>query len=144
MSVLRRVSVAFTLAGLLAVLAATPALAVFPQLQTDLTGPAIDGQVPRGTAEIHQTTFPGTLTVRVSKVNLPDGTVLNVVLTDCEAFGTPGGVVGTLTLDGGKGRLTTVLPSEPSVCQVGHNSAIFLTLADGTVVLEGGAPWEVR
>jgi hypothetical protein len=52
---------------------------------------------------------------------------------------------GTLTLDKGRGRLTTVLPSEPSVCrQVGHNSAIFLTLADGTVVLEGGAPWEVR
>jgi uncharacterized lipoprotein YbaY len=55
----------------------------------DLTGPAIAGQVPRGTAEVDQTAFPGTLTVRVSKVNLPDGTVLTVVLTDCEAFGTP-------------------------------------------------------
>jgi hypothetical protein len=143
MSVVRRVSVALTLAGLLAVLAATPALAVFPQLQTDLTGPAIAGQVPRGTAEVFQTAFPGTLAVRVSKVNLPDGTVLSVVMTDCDIGGT-GGVVGTLTLDGGRGRLTTVLPSEPSVCQVGHNSAIFLTQADGTVVLEGGAPWEVR
>ena len=108
MSVIRRVSIAVALAGLLAVVAATPALAVFPHIQTDLTGPAIAGQVPRGTAEVDQTAFPGTLTVRVSKVNLPDGTVLNVVLTDCEAFGTPCGVVGTLTLDGGKGRLTTV------------------------------------
>jgi hypothetical protein len=94
MSVVRRVSVAFTLAGLVAVLAATPALAVFPQLQTDLTGPAIGGQIPRGTAEVFQTAFPGTLAVRVSKVNLPDGTVLNVVMTDCEAFGTPGGGSG--------------------------------------------------
>ena len=144
MSTVRRISVTVAIAGLLAVISAAPALAVFPHIQTDLTGPAIAGQVPRGTAEVDQTAFPGTLTVRVSKVNLPDGTVLTVALTDCEAFGTPGGVVGTLTLDRGRGRLTTVLPSEPSVCQVGHNSAIFLKQADGTVVLEGGSPWEVR
>lgn len=144
MSYIRRATVVIALAGMLVLASVSAAHAVFPHLQTDLTGPAIDGQVPRGTAEVDQTAFPGTLTVRVSKVNLPDGTVLSVVLTDCEAFGTPGGVVGTLTLDRGRGRLTTVLPSEPSVCQVGHNSAIFLTQADGTVVLEGGSPWEVR
>ena len=70
-------------AGILVLLTATTALAVFPQLSTALTGPAIDGVVPRGTAEVHQTQFPATLDVRVSRVTLPDGTVLTVIMTDC-------------------------------------------------------------
>ena len=139
-----RALMVLALGGALALVAAAPVLAVFPHIQTDLTSPASDGKVPRGTAAVDQTAFPGTLDVRVKGVDLPDGTVLTVVLTDCASFGAPGGVVGTLTLEGGKGRLTTVLPSEPSVCQVGHNSAIFLRLDDGTTVLEGGSPWEVR
>ena len=124
--------------GFLLMLTAATALAVFPQLSTDLTGPAIDGVVPRGTAEVHQTQFPGTLDVRVSRVNLPDGTVLTVIMTDCLQQ-----EVGTITIEKGRARASILLPSEPSVCQVGHNSSIFLKLGE-TTVLGGGAPWQVR
>ena len=125
-------------AGVLALLTATTALAVFPRLSTDLTGPAIEGVVPRGTAQVDQTQFPGTLDVRVSRVNLPDGTVLTVIMTDCLPDS-----VGTITINKQKSRASILLPSQPSVCQVGHNSSIFLRLGE-TTILQGGAPWQVR
>ena len=124
--------------GVLALLTATSALAVFPHISTDLTGPAIGGVVPRGTAEVDQTQFPGTLDLRLSKVNLPDGTVLTVIMTDCLQDS-----VGTITINKQRARASILLPSEPSVCQVGHNSSIFLRLGE-TTVLQGGAPWQVR
>ncbi len=65
---------------------ATAALAIYGFLTTTLSGPAIGGVVPQGTAAINRSklpTKPGTLCLRVTGVNLPDGTVLNVVLTDC-------------------------------------------------------------
>lgn len=138
MSITHRAIRNLSTAAVLVLLSATAALAVFPQLSTDLTGPAIDGVVPRGTAEVHQTQFPGTLDLRVSRVNLPDGTVLTVIMTDCLQDS-----VGTITIDKGRARASILLPSEPSVCQVGHNSSIFLRLGE-TTVLEGGSPWEVR
>ena len=139
-----RTVVAFVFGSMLVLAIAAPVAAVFSVIETDLTGPDIGGRTPRGTATVDQSQLPapGVLDLRVSHVNLPDGTVLTVVITDCESFGSP--TVGTITLERGRGRATITLPSEPSVCQVGHNSSIFLKLADGTVVLEGGSPWEVR
>jgi hypothetical protein len=145
MTRIRRTTLGLATMGLLALVTAAPAAAVFSVIQTDLTGPDIGGRTPRGTATVNQSQLPapGTLDLRVSHVNLPDGTVLTVEITDCESFtGSP--VVGTVTLENGRARATITLPSEPSVCQVGHNSSIFLKLADGTMVLEGGSPWEVR
>ena len=144
MTRLNRTVVAFVLGSMVAVVIAAPVAAVFSVIETDLTGPDIGGRTPRGTASVDQSQLPapGVLDLRVSHVNLPDGTVLTVVITDCESFGSP--TVGTITLERGRARATITLPSEPSVCQVGHNSSIFLKLADGTVVLEGGSPWEVR
>lgn len=142
MSHARFAALTFALVWAIAFGAAAPALAVFPGLSTDLTGPAIDGVTPRGTAQVDQSSFPGTLDLRVSKVNLPDGTSLTVVISDCVSFGSP--TVGTFTIERGRARFSTILPSEPSVCQVGHNSSITLSTADGTVILEGGSPWTVR
>ena len=145
MTRIRRTTVALAMLSMLALATAAPVAAVFSVIQTDLTGPDIGGRAPRGTATVDQSQLPtpGSLDLRVSHVNLPDGTVLNVEITDCEAFsGSP--IVGTITLDRGRARATITLPSEPSVCQVGHNSSIFLKLADGTIVVEGGSPWEVR
>ena len=123
---------------------ASSALAVFSSSRpTSLAH--INGSTPRGEATVDQSDLPtpGTLDVRVKHLDLPDGTVLTVEITDCAASSGGSPVVGTLTINGGKGRLTTTLPSEPSVCQVGHNSSIFLKLGE-VVVLEGGSPWTVR
>jgi hypothetical protein len=137
MSRMLRALVVLAVVGPLALASAPPVLAVFSVIATDLTGPAIGGEVPRGDAEVDQSALPtpGTLDVRVKNVNLPDGTVLDIYITDCGAA-----PVGTITLDGGKGRVRLTLPAQ---CQVGHNSSIFLKLGDATI-LEGGSPWEVR
>ena len=145
MTRMRRTTVAMVMLSVLALATAAPVAAVFSVIQTDLTGPDIGGRAPRGTATVDQSQLPtpGSLDLRVSHVNLPDGTVLTVEITDCEAFiGSP--IVGTITLERGRARTTMTLPSEPSVCQVGQNSSIFLKLPDGTIVVEGGSPWEVR
>jgi hypothetical protein len=67
-----------------------------------LTGPAINGVVPEGLATADQSQFSSggstILTVTVKNVNLPDGTVLGVVLDF-----TP---VGSITLAGGRGSMT--------------------------------------
>ena len=115
----------------------TPALAIYAHLSTALTGPAIDNAVPQGAATVDQSRLPkkpGTVTVSVSNVNLPDGTVLNVVLTDCGSD-----AVGTLKLQGGSGKLNTSLPAG---CQIGRTSSIYVR-EGGTTVLSGGAPWTV-
>lgn len=71
-----------------------------------LTGAPVNGQTPSGDAKAVATgsdcsNFTTTLTVSVKNLNLPDGTVLTVT----DAF-TP---VGTLTLSGGKGSMSTNL-----------------------------------
>ena len=52
-----------------------------PEAVHQATGPAIDGVTPRGSGLVEQCNLPaepGTLTVTVKRVNLPDGTVLTV------------------------------------------------------------------
>lgn len=71
-----------------------------------LSGTAVNGQTPSGDARATAsgsdcTNFTTTLTVSVKDLNLPNGTVLTVT----DAF-TP---VGTLTLSGGDGNLSTNL-----------------------------------
>jgi hypothetical protein len=74
-----------------------------------------------------------TFDVQVSNVNLPDGTILGVVLTDC---GTA--AVGTIKLNHEQGQLKTQVPG----CQFGRQSAIYVN--DGsTTILSGGSPWQV-
>ena len=117
---------AVAVAALLLVGAATSAFAIFPQLHSTLSGPAIDGVVPRGEAKLDQSrqpAQPGQLEVRVRAVNLPDGTALTVAIE-----GTP---VGTLTLSRGEGRLATTVPF-----QVGRMSPI--TVERNSVVLLRG------
>lgn len=68
-----------------------------------LTGPAINGQTPAGTALANETQFSGCggfsiLSISVKKVNLPDGTQLWATLD-----GLP---VGTITLSHGSGSMT--------------------------------------
>jgi hypothetical protein len=71
-------------------------------LKETLSGPAVNGQIPGGEATSDETQFSGcggfsVPSVRVDKVNLPDGTRLWVTL-DFKA-------VGTVTLRGGSGTM---------------------------------------
>jgi hypothetical protein len=73
-------------------------------LREALSGSAFNGQTPRGTATADETQFSGcggfsTLSVKVSNVNLPDGSQLWVTL-DFQA-------VGFITLRGGSGTMAT-------------------------------------
>jgi hypothetical protein len=111
-------------------------MAIYPHLTTTLSGPAINGAVPTGTASVDQSGLPAkplTLDVQITNVNLATGTVLSVVLTDCGAA-----PVGTIKLRSGQGRLQTKVPG----CQVGRTSAIDVNNGS-TTILSGGAPWQV-
>ena len=133
---LARWLVVLALAATGAGVVAAPALAIYAHLHTTLSGPAINGVVPAGSATVDQSKLPSvplTLTVQVSSVNLPDGTVLSVVVTDCGA--TP---VGTIKLTHEQGQLKTKVPG----CQVGRLSAIYVN-DNSSTILSGGAPWQV-
>jgi Putative Ig domain/HYDIN/CFA65/VesB-like, Ig-like domain len=73
-------------------------------LRESLSGSAFNGRTPSGQATADETQFSGCggfslLSVRVSNVNLPDGTQLWVTLDF--------GPVGTITLRGGSGTMAT-------------------------------------
>jgi hypothetical protein len=121
-----------TIAGIVA----SPALAIYGHLNTTLSGPAINGVIPAGSATVDQSklpTVPLTLSVQVSSVNLPDGTVLGAVVGDCGAA-----PVGRIKLSHGQGQLKTKVPG----CQVGRQSAIDVN-NNASTILSGGAPWQV-
>ena len=123
-----RLLVALALSATIAGVLASPALAIFPILNTTLSGPAINGVVPTGTATVNQSRLPEvplTLSVQVSSVNLPDGTVLGVVVTDCG-----GAPVGTIKLVHEQGQLKTKVPG----CQVGKLSAIDVNNGASTIL----------
>ncbi len=109
--------------------------------QGTLSGPAIDGQVPEGKAEWRGNAFcqPLEMSVEVSKVNLPDGTVLSV-----DACGTGGNqnIVGSITLRGGSGKLRlSKLDGDPTndnvpFCDMRFGSPVRVLQGD-TPVLSG-------
>lgn len=116
----------------------SPAYAIFPKLTTELTGSAIGGVTPSGKASADQSrypTVPAFVTVMVTRVNVPDGTVVAVNLSTCTYFGP----VAYLTIVNKTASLGTYLPS---VCQVGRLSAITIT-KDTQVLLSGGYPWKI-
>jgi hypothetical protein len=133
---LTRLLVLLALVATLAGVVASPALAIYPHLNTTLSGPPLNGVVPSGFATVDQSGLPArplTLAVQVSNVNLPDGTILSVIVTDC---GTA--PLGTIKLNHEQGQLKTKVPG----CQVGRESAIYVNNGS-TTILSGGAPWQV-
>jgi hypothetical protein len=129
-----------TLAVTLSIVTAIPALALYRQLSTGLTGPAINGVTPQGDAKVDQSRLPdvpATLQVRVKNVNLPDGTVLTVNLGG--HFAGDGTNVGTVVINRGEGQATISLTN---YFAVGRTDPIGI-LNGGTVILSGGAPWKV-
>src|SRR4051812_42570017 len=110
---------------------ASPAFAIFPKLSTPLVGTPINGVTPSGSARVDQSKLPqtpGTLTVEVKNVNLPDGTALAIELD--------GMAVGTINLVRGQGKVSTTIP-----LQVGRNTTIDVGV-NGVVVLTNPSAWK--
>ncbi len=122
---------AVLLAAAVLALAGPAAYAIFPQLSTPLTGAALGGSAPKGEAKVDQARLPatpGTLSVRVDGVRLPDGTSLDVVLD--------GQTVGAFRLSGGRGSLSATLPF-----QVGANARLEVR-SGAAVVLSNPGRWK--
>jgi hypothetical protein len=122
----------------IALMMASPVYAIFAKLSTSLIGTSINGVTPSGNASVNQGNYPiipGLLTIKVSKVNLPDGTVLSVNISDCPWYG----AVAFLKVVDGSASLSTSLPS---VCQVGRLSSITVS-KNTTIYLRGGNPWKI-
>jgi len=117
---------------------APSALALYPQLSAKLTGPAIGGVTPEGDAKVDQSKYPSVpprLDVRVKHVNLPDGTTLFVGV-GCEYHSCIDyRKAGTFTLASGQGSFSGSLQVE-----VGRQTSIMVSTADGTVRLSNSEP----
>ncbi len=130
----------FKTIGLAVMLGATiPAYAIFAKLSTGLTALVVIGGVkPSGSASVNQSNYPaspGILNVKVSKINLPDGTVLPVTMSDCPWYG----AVAYLKVVSGSASISTSLPAN---CQTGRLSSISI-LYKTSIVLTGGNPWKI-
>jgi hypothetical protein len=114
------------------------ALAIYPQLSAELTGPAIGGVTPEGDAKVDQSKYPSVpprLDVRVKNVNLPDGTTLFVGV-GCEYHNCVDyRKAGTFTLTRSEGSFSGSLQ-----IQVGRQTSIMVSTADGTVRLSNPEP----
>ena len=101
-----------------------------------MTGPAINGVVPAGQAEVNQCHLPkqfGTLTVNVQSVNLPDGTQLTVNYGGLSAG--QGVNLGSFKLSGQSGKFSTRLGT-----QAGANDNIAV-MQGSVIVLSNPARW---
>ncbi len=136
---LARSALALSLAGGIAALitaTAAPALAIYPVQTTTLTGPAINGVVPTGQAEVNQCHLPkqfGTLTVQVQSVNLPDGTDLTVNYSSLTAGQFDN--LGSFKLSNQSGKFSTRLTR-----MAGANDQIQLTQGPA-VILSNPTRW---
>jgi hypothetical protein len=116
----------------LGVTVAGVAFAAFTTQNTTLSGPAIAGIQPTGSAFINQDAQPnasGRLTLQVHNVALLNGTRLDVTLDRKP--------VGTITIQGRTGTLTADLP-----LQAGRLSSLVVHYGQ-TIVLTAKTPWTV-
>ena len=117
---------------------APSALALYPQLSAKLTGPEIGGVTPEGDAKVDQSKYPSVpprLDVRVKNVNLPDGTTLFVGV-GCEYHSCLDyRKAGTFSLTKREGSFSGSLQT-----QVGRQTSIMVSTADGTVRLSNSDP----
>lgn len=102
------------------------------EIQTDLDGAPINGIRPTGEAEFEiELSGNREFKVRVEDVNLPGGTMLNVLVD--------GSQVGTITLIGGLERSELVLKTErgQTVPQVSSGTRVVVTNQSGVTLLAG-------
>jgi hypothetical protein len=134
-----RTRIALAVLAVVVALGVVPAaLALYPQLSAKLTGPTIGGVTPEGDAKVDQSKYPSVpprLDVRVKNVILPDGTTLFVGV-GCEYHNCLDyRKAGTFTLRRRQGAFSGSLQ-----IQVGRQTSIMVSTADGTVRLSNPEP----
>jgi hypothetical protein len=103
------------------------------EIEADLTGAPINGTRPKGEAEFEiELSGNREFKVRVEDINLPTGTLLNVIVDGTE--------VGTITLLGGLQRSELVLKTErgQSVPQINSRTRVVVANQTGITLLAGG------
>jgi hypothetical protein len=103
------------------------------RIQTRLTGGAVNGVTPSGSARFRSRGTSSNFSVEVEDVNLPDGTKLNVTLTR-------GAVVtqaGSLTLTARIGEIDVNTNDGDLVPQAASGDIVIVSDAAGTALLTG-------
>jgi hypothetical protein len=141
--VLVLVAVAVALIGTTAVASATGLDDTNRRLVAELSGPAIDGDEPRGSFEWRGFQTRGDrMDVRIRDVNLPDGTVLTFHST---CFDPETGIPPferDMTLDDGEASFQLRLDKGDAVPRCERNGTV--DILDGTTVVASGDWCDVR
>jgi hypothetical protein len=103
------------------------------RIQTRLTGGAIDGVIPEGSARFRTRNIASNFSVEVEAVNLPDDTKLNVTLIR-GAVVLP---VGELALKSHWGEVDINTNDGDLVTQAKVGDIVVVSNADGTAILTG-------
>ncbi len=103
------------------------------RIQTRLTGGAISGVVPEGSARFRSRGTSSNFSVEVEDVNLPDGTKLNVALMR----GTTSIPAGSLTLALHTGEIDVNTNDGDLVPQAKAGDIVVVSDAGGTALLTG-------
>ena len=98
------------------------------RLRTDLAGAVINGITPKGRAEYRERAN-SQLNVQVEGVNLPDGTLLNVLIN--------GNPVGQISLAIQRGSLQLNTNDNQAVPTITQGASVVVTDASGTTVVAG-------
>ena len=98
------------------------------RLRTDLAGAAINGITPKGRAEFRERTNRQ-LNVQVEGVNLPDGTLLNVLIN--------GNPVGQITLATLRGSLQLNTNDNQMVPAITQGASVVVTDSGGATIVAG-------
>jgi hypothetical protein len=109
----------------------SPTPFVMNEIEAKLSGAAINGQTPKGEAEYEiEPSGNREFKVRVEQVNLPVGTVLNVLVDNVK--------VGTITLTGAsRDELKLKTEDGQSVAQVNSRTRIVVTNQAGATIVAG-------
>jgi hypothetical protein len=105
------------------------------EIETDLNGALINGIRPKGEAEFEiELNGDREFKVRVEDVNLPGGTLLNVLVDGTQ--------VGSITLLGGLQRSELVLKTErgQAVPQINSGTSVVVNNQAGATLLSGAFP----
>jgi hypothetical protein len=99
------------------------------KIEAQLSGAMLNGLIPKGKAEFENENGAQKFEVEVENVNLPDGTVLNILVD--------GTRVGTLTLSGHRGELEIKTNDGGTLPQINSRTRIVITDSAGNTILAG-------
>ncbi|HXG94953.1 MAG TPA: hypothetical protein VNN73_21620 [Blastocatellia bacterium] len=99
------------------------------RIRAQLAGAAINGMVPKGRAEFRARATASQLTVQVEDVNLPDGTVLNVLIDNSP--------VGQITISLLRGEIQLNTGDGATLPPIGLGTAVVVADQAGRTIVAG-------